>query len=99
MRFALPARPLDRAAFDRRVRGRGGHGRRLALALPTRGLVRRGRLFLNGEAYVPVPAAMPALRALLAARALPLPLPRALAGDATLALLHAWYAAGHLRLT
>ena len=99
LRFAPPARTLDRAAFDRRVRGRGGHGRRLALALPTRGLVLGGRLFLNGEAYTPAPAALPALRALLAARALPLPLPRALAGDATLAFLHAWYAAGHVRLT
>ena len=34
-------------------RGRGGPARRLALALPSRGLVRRGRLFLNGEAYTP----------------------------------------------
>ncbi len=72
--------------------------RRLALALPSRGLVRRGRLFLNGEAYAPARAALPSLRALLAARALPLPLPRALAGDATLALLHGWYAAGYLRI-
>jgi len=33
---------------------------------------------------------------LLAVRVLPLPLPRALSDDATLALLHAWYAAGYL---
>jgi len=98
LRFAPPARPLDRAAFDRRVVGRGGPLRRLGLALPSRGLVRHGRLFLNGEAYAPPRAALPALRTLLADRALPLPLPAALRDDATLALLHAWYAAGHLTL-
>ena len=77
---------------------RGGPARRLTLALPSRGLVRRGRLFLNGDAHVPRRAALPSLRTLLAERALPLPLPRALADDATLALLHAWYAAGYLRV-
>ena len=97
VRFTPPARPLDRAEFARRVSARGGPARRLALALPTRGLVRGGRLFLNGDAHVPRRAALPALRTLLAARALPLPLPPALADDATLALLHAWYAAGYLR--
>ncbi len=96
VRFAPPARPLDRAAFARHVLARGGPARRLTLALPSRGLVRRGRLFLNGDAHVPRRAALPALRTLLADRALPLPLPRALADDATLALLHAWYAAGYL---
>ncbi|HEY7374031.1 MAG TPA: cupin domain-containing protein [Polyangia bacterium] len=94
--FAPPARPLDRAAFARRLVGRGGQGGRLALALPSRGLVRRGRLFLNGEAYTPPRAALPALRALLADRALPLPLPHALRDDATLDLLHTWYTAGFL---
>jgi len=98
VRFAAPARPLDRAAFARQVLGRGGHARRLALALPSRGLVRRRRLYLNGEAHAAGRAALPSLRVLLAARALPLPLPRALADDATLALLHAWYAAGYLRI-
>jgi 50S ribosomal protein L16 3-hydroxylase len=97
VRFATPAPPIDRAAFDRRVIGRGrGKPARLALALPTRGLVRRGRLFLNGEAFVPRREALPALRTLLAARALPLPLPRALTADATLALLHTWVAAGYV---
>jgi 50S ribosomal protein L16 3-hydroxylase len=98
VRFAPPARPLDGAAFARRVTRRG-QARRLALALPSRGLVRRGRLYLNGEAYAPGRASLPSLRALLAERALPLPLPRALAGDATLAMLHAWYASGYVRVT
>ena len=96
VRFAPPVRPLDRAAFARRVSARGGRPRRLALALPSRGLVRGGRLFLNGDTHVPRRAALPLLRTLLADRVLPLPLPRALADDATLALLHAWYAAGYL---
>ena len=95
VRFAAPARPIDRAVFDRRVVGRGKPSR-LTLALPTRGLLRHGRLFLNGDAFVPPRAALPALRTLLAARALPLPLPRALTSGATLALLHAWYAAGYI---
>jgi 50S ribosomal protein L16 3-hydroxylase len=93
VRFAPPARPLDRAAFDRRVAGRKG-ARRLALALPTRGLIRRGRLFLNGEAYTPPRAALPLMRALLADRALA----SAVGDDGTLALLHAWYTAGYVRL-
>ena len=96
VRFAPPSRPLDRAAFARHVVARGGPARRLSLALPTRGLIRRGRLFLNGDAHAPRRAALPSLRTLLAERALPLPLPRALADDATLTLLHAWYAAGYL---
>src|SRR5262249_19684173 len=83
VRFAPPARPVDRAAFARLLRARGSRARSLTLALPTRGLVRRGRFFLNGEAHVPVRAALPSLRTLLADRALPLPLPRALTDDAT----------------
>jgi 50S ribosomal protein L16 3-hydroxylase len=96
VRFAPPARPLDLVAFARRVGGRGRQARRLELSLPTRGLIRRGRLFLNGEAYVPPRAALPSLRALLADRALPLPLPPALTADAALAQLHEWYAAGYV---
>lgn len=96
VRFAPPARPLDVAAFARRVRARGRQARSLELALPTRGLIRRGRLFLNGEAYVPARAALPSLRALLADRALPLPLPPPLTADAALAQLHEWYAAGYV---
>jgi 50S ribosomal protein L16 3-hydroxylase len=100
LRFAAPARPLGLNAFALRVSAplrRGRRAPRLALALPSRGLVRRGLLYLNGEAYAPGRAALPSLRVLLAERALPLPLPRALTDDATLALLHAWYTAGFLR--
>jgi len=99
VRFAAPARPqlIDRAAFDRRVLARSKRAGRLALALPSRGLHRRGRLYLNGEGHTPRRAALPSLRTLLAERALPLPLPRALRDDATLALLATWYAAGYLR--
>jgi 50S ribosomal protein L16 3-hydroxylase len=98
VRFAPPARPIDQTAFARRVTRRG-QARRLALALPTRGLLRRGRLYLNGEAHTPSRAALPSLRTLLADRALPLPLPRALTDDQTLALLHGWHSAGYVRMT
>lgn len=100
VRFTPPARPLDVADFGRQLarRAPSGRARRLSLALPSRGLFRRGRLFLNGEAYSPRRAALPALRSLLAERALSLPLGRAAADDDTVALLHEWYAAGTLRL-
>lgn len=100
VRFAPPARPLDDGAFRRLVSGggRGDRGRRLILALPSRGLVRRGRLYLNGEAHRPPRAALPALQALLLERALALPLPRTLCNDATLALLRDWYRTGYLRV-
>jgi len=96
VRFRAPARPLDRAAFDRRIFGRGRSTRWFRLALPSRGLFRDGRLYLNGEAYTPGRAALAALRVLLADRALPLPLPRALTSEVALAMLHAWYVAGYV---
>jgi hypothetical protein len=84
-----PARPLDEEAFARRLRGRG----RLALALPTRGLVRGGRVFLNAEAHSP--RRMGLFKQLLNDRSLRLPL----AADArTIALLHGWYLAGYVAL-
>lgn len=100
VRFSPPARPLDETAFRRLLAGRGGRARarRLALALPSRGLVRRGRLFLNGEAHRPPRAALAALQTLLLERTSPLPLSRALCDDATLALLYGWYLAGYLRV-
>ena len=96
VRFRAQARPLDRAAFERRIFARSGPMRWLRLALPSRGLLRRGRLYLNGEAYAPARAALPSLRALLADRALPFPLPRALTSDVAVATLHAWYVAGYV---
>jgi 50S ribosomal protein L16 3-hydroxylase len=87
--FTPPARPLSEVAFARRLRGRGA----LVLALPSRGLVRRGRLFLDGESHPAPPPTRRLFARLVAERALPLPLrPDA----ATTTLLHGWYAAGRL---
>ena len=89
--FARPARPLDGDAFARRLRTRG----RLVLALPSRGLVRGRRLYLNGASHDASRATLSLFEELLTTRALPLP--RAV--DArTAALLHGWYAAGWLQL-
>jgi 50S ribosomal protein L16 3-hydroxylase len=87
--FRAPSRPLDEEAFARRLRARG----RLALALPTRGLVRRNRLFLNGEAHATSPATLRLFKQIVTERALTLPLS---VDDRTLALLHRWYTAGYL---
>ena len=95
--FTPPVRPLTPEAFARRLRRGRGH---LALALASRGLVRRGRLFLNGDAHDLGRAAPPSsglLERLIGQRSLPLPLPRGL-DDRACAVLHAWYAAGYLRL-
>ena len=89
VRFAPPTRPLAPEPFARRLRGRG----RLTLALPTRGLVRRGRLYLNGEAHRAGRSTLALFQSLVSARSLPLPLAT---DEPTLALLHAWYAAGYL---
>ena len=89
--FAPPARPLAPEALARRLRRRG----RLALALPTRALARRGRLYLNGDAHTPPRALRAPLRRLAAERALALPLA---ADDRTLAALRDWYAAGWIAL-
>jgi 50S ribosomal protein L16 3-hydroxylase len=89
--FTPPARLLDAAAFARRLRGRG----RLTLALPSRGLVRRRRIYLNGESYAADRASLQLFEQLVTARALSLPR----GADArTTALLHAWYAAGWLTI-
>jgi 50S ribosomal protein L16 3-hydroxylase len=87
--FPVPSRPLAEDAFARRLRGHG----RLALALPTRGLVSGNHLFLNGEAHAARPAALRLFKQIVTERALALPLS---VDGRTLALLHGWYAAGYL---
>jgi 50S ribosomal protein L16 3-hydroxylase len=87
--FPVPSRPLAEDAFARRLRGHG----RLALALPTRGLVRRNRLFLNGEAHPASPTTLRLFKQLVTERTLPLPLS---VDGRTLSLLHRWYTAGYL---
>jgi hypothetical protein len=84
VRFAAPARPLAPEAFARRLRGRG----RLSLALPSRGLLRRGRVFLNGHAY----PKQPLLERLVRERSVKLPV-------AAEPILHDWYAAGYVRIS
>ncbi len=91
VRFFPPARPLSPEAFARRLAGRG----QIALALPTRGLTRGGRLFLNGETHAASRATLQWFRKLVRERALPLPLSL---DDRSLERLHAWYAAGYLEL-
>jgi 50S ribosomal protein L16 3-hydroxylase len=93
-RFVPPERPMALDVFARRLCARSG---RLALALPTRGLVHRGRIFLNGDAFSPRRPTSHLFKQLVGSRSLPLPLPRL--NDETLALLHRWYAAGYLRLS
>jgi len=89
VKFSPPRRPVAVEAFARRLRGRG----RLTLALPSRGLVRRGRLFFNGEVHQANRATLGLFEKLVSLRALALPL--SVDGQA-LALLHAWYVAGYL---
>lgn len=91
--FTPPRRPLTAEAFARRLRARG----RLTLALPTRGLVRGPRFYLNGDVVTPGRPAMRALTELLAARALPLPFPARL-DDGTVQTLHEWYCSGWVTL-
>jgi hypothetical protein len=89
--FPAPARPLDVDAFARRLSKPG----RLSLALPSRGLIRRGRLFFNGETHDAPPATMALFERLLTERTLPLPLRT---GPPTRERLHDWYRAGYLRI-
>jgi 50S ribosomal protein L16 3-hydroxylase len=89
--FAPPRRPLAPDAFARRLRARG----RLTLALGSRGLVRGGQLFFNGEAHPATRATLRHFEELVGSRALELP--RAL-DRRTLELFHGWYAAGWLQL-
>jgi 50S ribosomal protein L16 3-hydroxylase len=89
--FTAPARPIAGDAFAQRLR-KGG---RLTLALPSRGLVRRRRIYFNGESHAADRATLKLFEELVTARALTLPR----SADARLvALMHAWYVAGWLTL-
>jgi 50S ribosomal protein L16 3-hydroxylase len=80
---------LSPEAFARSLRRRG----RLSLALPSRGLIRRNRLFLNGEAHAVTRATLALFKELVATRSLTLPLKL----DArTIALFHHWHTAGYV---
>jgi 50S ribosomal protein L16 3-hydroxylase len=93
VRFIAPTRPLSVEAFARRLRQSG----RLTLALPSRGLLRRGLLFFNGRAHRLAPRPLAVFTRLLGDRALPLPRTPA-PSAATLELLHRWYLTGELEL-
>jgi 50S ribosomal protein L16 3-hydroxylase len=90
--FRKPARPMTMTELARRLRAKRGQ---LSLALPTRGLLRQGRLYVNGEAYAPRQQALALLRQLFRQRTLPLPVS---ADERTLGFLHEWYAAGYLEV-
>jgi 50S ribosomal protein L16 3-hydroxylase len=91
VKLSPPRRPLSEDAFARRLRGRG----RLVLALSSRGLVRRGRVFLNGEAHEANRATASLFKRLVNERSLSLPL-RVAVDSRALALIHAWYVAGYV---
>jgi 50S ribosomal protein L16 3-hydroxylase len=96
MVFRAPRRPLPMDAFARRLIGRRG---RLTLALPTRGLIHMGCLFVNGDARPIGRASMPFFRLLFEQRAVALPLARdTIANERTLGLLYELYAGGGLAL-
>jgi 50S ribosomal protein L16 3-hydroxylase len=87
--FTPPRRALGVEAFARVLRARG----RLTLALPTRGLVRGDRFYLNGDVVRAGRAARQPLMQLLRDRALRLPFPARL-DDHPLQALHGWYRSG-----
>jgi 50S ribosomal protein L16 3-hydroxylase len=86
-RFHPPARPLSEEGVARR--------RRLALALPTRALVRKGTVFVNGVTWPVAARDLPLLKPLFRDRRVTLT--RALA-DKTVASLHAWHREGWVTL-
>ena len=91
--FRRPARPMSAEEMARALRARRG---RVALALPSRGLVRGEQLFFNGEAHAARGAALRVLKELVRERAVALPLRGV--GERGIALLHEWYVAGFLRV-
>ncbi|HEY2900914.1 MAG TPA: cupin domain-containing protein [Polyangia bacterium] len=90
-RFVAPP-AIDERVFACRLRRRGT----LSLALPSRGLGYKGRLFLNGQTHAPSPTAARLLLRLFQDRTLPLPLA---VPAATIDWLHACHAAGYLTIT
>jgi 50S ribosomal protein L16 3-hydroxylase len=89
--FAPPSRPLSVDALGSRLRGRG----RLVMALPSRGLVRGHRVFLNGEVHRVGATMLRVARQIFADRSIPLPL--SLSHDA-LQVVHGWYVEGHVMI-
>lgn len=90
--FEPPARPLSTPAFARRFSGRG----RLQLALPSRGLLGKHNVFING-AMLPVDAkTREVFQALLTERHAPLPLRLS---ERSLAMFYRLYRAGHVTLS
>ncbi len=92
--FRRPARPMSEEQLARGLRARRG---RIALALPSRGLVRGGRIFFNGEAHAGSRGTLRIFKELVRERAIGLPLAGA-GDDRTVALLHEWYVAGYLHV-
>jgi 50S ribosomal protein L16 3-hydroxylase len=90
--FRRPARPMSEEELARELRRRG----KIALALPSRGLVRGGRIFFNGEAHRLRGEMLRVFKELVKERAIALPL--AARNDRTVALLHEWYVAGYVRV-
>jgi 50S ribosomal protein L16 3-hydroxylase len=91
VRFVTPARPLAAEAFARRL----GESGRLALALPSRGLIHDDWVFFNGRAFRLERRPLVVLTRLLRERCLHLPLAPAPSAEA-LEHLHAWYLTGEL---
>ncbi len=87
--FTPPRRPPSTDDLARRLRAPGS----LELALPSRGLVRGRRIFLNGESHEVTRATRVLFEELVAARVLSLPRK---VPDEAVGLLHGWLLAGWL---
>jgi 50S ribosomal protein L16 3-hydroxylase len=87
--FPAPSRPPDHEVLARRLRGRG----RLSLALPSRGLTRGRRIFLNGESHAVSPAMRTLFRELVRSRSVALPIE---VDEGFLGLIARWVALGYM---
>jgi hypothetical protein len=85
---------MSEEQLARGLRARGG---RIALALPSRGLVRGGRIFFNGDAHAGSGRMLRVFKTLVRERSIALPLDGG-RDDRMVALLHEWYVAGYLRV-